>query len=116
MKMSLRVAPKIRVKWESEGRSLHQVWDTSIPEKLTTHLSGRSDQVAVRWARQLAFEIIRGKFATKKGDWLKAFNINDFNSTAMAWSEEANTLVCTHGGNSPAILCCGTYLTNLALI
>lgn len=106
----------IRVKWESEGRSLHQVWDTSIPEKLTTALHARSDQAAVRWAKQLAFEIIRGKFSACKYGWLKDFDMNDTNGTAMAWSREANALVCSHGENSTTILCCMTQSTNLVIV
>lgn len=88
---------QITVKWESVDRSLHAVWDRYILEKMTKHLGRESDELALRWANQLATEINHGKFAAGKEEWLQHFNHTDPHGTAMAWSQEANILVCSHG-------------------
>lgn len=56
---------------------------------------------AIRWADELAREISSGKYAADKEGWLENFDPRSLNVTAMAWSNEANHYVCTHGENSP---------------
>ena len=73
------------------------MWDSSIAEKWIGGLRGKPYPLAQKWANQLAVEITDGKFAADKEGWLKDLDFSNPNGTAMAWSREANALVCTHG-------------------
>ncbi|UPK91392.1 hypothetical protein LCI18_002327 [Fusarium solani-melongenae] len=84
------------VRFDGRHFNLHHVWDSSIAEKLLGGLHGDPFELAGNWARQLAVEITDGRFAEEKETWLKDLNFNDPVSTALAWSREANALVCTH--------------------
>jgi hypothetical protein len=53
--------------------------------------------MAEKWANQLVVEITDGKFAEVKDKWLDDLDFSDPAKTAMAWSREANALVCSHG-------------------
>ncbi|KAH8646430.1 putative nuclease S1 precursor [Ilyonectria robusta] len=86
----------IFVKWDTREFNLHHIWDSSIAEKWIGGLRGKPDHLAQKWANQLAIEITDGKFTADKETWLKDFDLNKPNGTAMAWSREANALVCTH--------------------
>ncbi|RFU75815.1 nuclease s1 precursor [Trichoderma arundinaceum] len=88
---------QIQVLWRRAGKDLHEVWDSSIPEKMTKPLRTGSNEIAFQWAKELAREINDGKFAAKKQKWLEKFDPTDPIGTAMAWSNEANDYVCTHG-------------------
>lgn len=90
----------IYVKWDGKEFNLHHVWDTSIAEKWIGGLRGKPYPLAQKWANQLAVEIADGKFAAEKEGWLKDLDFTDPNGTAMAWSREANAIVCTHGKQS----------------
>lgn len=87
----------IFVKWHTKEFNLHHIWDSSIAEKWIGGLRGKPDHLAQKWANQLATELTDGKFTADKETWLNDFNLNKPNETAMAWSREANALVCTHG-------------------
>ncbi|PHH82045.1 hypothetical protein CDD82_7193 [Ophiocordyceps australis] len=86
----------IHVLWEGKSFNLHHVWDSSIAEKWIGGLRGSPQNLAKKWAEDLAGEISKGKYASEKETWLKDMNINDANGTALAWSREANALVCTY--------------------
>ncbi|PHH84469.1 hypothetical protein CDD83_1899 [Cordyceps sp. RAO-2017] len=86
----------IYVLWEGREFNLHHVWDSSIAEKWIGGLRGGVYPLAEKWANQLAVEISDGKFADDKEDWLKDLDLDDAIETAMAWSREANAIVCTH--------------------
>ncbi|PNY24362.1 Nuclease S1 [Tolypocladium capitatum] len=86
----------IHVKWDGKEFNLHHVWDTSIAEKWIGGLRGKPYPLARKWSNQLAVEIIDGKFTAEKEHWLKDLDFTNPNGTAMAWSREANALVCTH--------------------
>ena len=109
----------ICVKWDTRKSDLHHVWDSSIAEKWIGGLRGKPDHLAQKWANQLAIEITDGKFTADKETWLKDFDLNRPNGTAMAWSREANALVCTHGEasrkrlplQSTLLTCCCYSLT-----
>jgi hypothetical protein len=92
-----RGGKEIYVKWDTRESDLHQVWDSFIAEKWIGGLRGKPDPLAQKWANQLAIEITDGKFRVDKEAWLKDFDLNQPKRTAMAWSREANALVCTHG-------------------
>ena len=83
--------------WDGKDFNLHHVWDSSIAEKSLGGLHGKPYPLAKRWAAQLVDEIEKGKFAGEKDAWLKGLDFGDANGTAMAWSQETNALVCTHG-------------------
>ncbi|KAJ3500555.1 hypothetical protein NM208_g17119 [Fusarium decemcellulare] len=86
----------ILVKFDDRQFNLHHVWDSSIAEKLLGGLHGDPFELANNWSNQLAVEITDGKFADERESWLKDLNFGDPVSTALAWSREANSLVCTH--------------------
>jgi hypothetical protein len=100
-----RGGTQIHVVWGGAHKDLHSVWDTAIPEKMTKHLHTGSDKskVAFLWAQELAGHINNGKFTAKKQNWLKNFDPTNPNGTAMAWSNQVNDLVCTHG-ETPELL------------
>lgn len=87
----------ILVRWGGRELNLHHVWDSSILEKWLGGLRGKPYPLAKRWATQLTEEISHGKWAEEKESWIKDINLADTNSTALAWSREANALVCSHG-------------------
>jgi len=87
---------RIYVQWQGHDYNLHHVWDTSIAEKLIGNLHGSPYVKAHRWANQLVVEMTDGKYAERKDAWLKDLDFSDSVATAMAWSKECNTLVCTH--------------------
>lgn len=87
----------IHVLWDGRDFNLHHVWDSSIAEKWIGGLRGKPYPLAERWANQLAVEITDGKFAEEKESWLKGLDIENVIDTSMAWSREANALVCSHG-------------------
>ncbi|KAI1025556.1 hypothetical protein LB506_001529 [Fusarium annulatum] len=86
----------LAVTFDGRTFNLHHVWDSSIAEKLLGGLHGDPFKLANSWANQLAVEITDGKFAEAKDAWLKDLDFSDPISTALAWSREANALVCTH--------------------
>ncbi|OAR00034.1 hypothetical protein LLEC1_07551 [Akanthomyces lecanii] len=86
----------IHVLWGGRELNLHHVWDSSILEKWLGGLRGKPYPLAKRWATQLTDEISQGKWAGEKDSWVKDINLADTNSTALAWSREANALVCSH--------------------
>ncbi|KAM3498246.1 hypothetical protein MY10362_008426 [Beauveria mimosiformis] len=86
----------IIVRWGGLELNLHHVWDSSILEKWLGGLHGKPYPLAKRWATQLTDEISHGKWADEKGSWIKDINLADTNGTALAWSREANALVCSH--------------------
>lgn len=87
----------IHVLWDGREYNLHHVWDSSIAEKWIGGMRGKPYPLAEKWANQLAVEITDGKFAEEKESWLKDLDFNDAQSTAMAWSRECNSIVCSHG-------------------
>ncbi|KAL7958017.1 S1/P1 nuclease [Trichoderma compactum] len=91
---------EIWVKWQSQRRTLHSVWDSSIPEEVAEHLNQRRKRPALEWAlewaNELSTEISNGKFAGERNSWLKSFDLSDPLKTAMHWSNEANDIVCSH--------------------
>jgi hypothetical protein len=87
---------QIRVRWQSNPRKLHVVWDSDIPEKVTQRLDRSSNHLASWWANELVNEITHGRFAAEREKWLMDFDLANPNGTAMAWSREANKLVCSH--------------------
>ncbi|GJN66284.1 hypothetical protein PLICBS_000301 [Purpureocillium lilacinum] len=87
----------LRVKWDGEDTNLHSVWDSAIAEKLVGGVHGKPDPAAQAWANRLAVEITQGRFKGEKEAWLEKFDIKQPNASAMAWSKEANALICTHG-------------------
>lgn len=87
----------IYVRWDGREYNLHHVWDSSIAEKWIGGVRGKPYLIAQRWANQLAVEITDGKFTEEKEAWLKDLDFDKPIDTAMAWSREANALVCTHG-------------------
>lgn len=87
----------IYVLWDGREYNLHHVWDSSIAEKSLGGLRGKPYPLAERWAKRLTAEIETGKFAAEKESWLKDLDIADANATAMAWAQETNAYVCTHG-------------------
>ncbi|EJP64395.1 Nuclease S1 [Beauveria bassiana] len=86
----------ILVRWGGRELNLHHVWDSSILEKWLGGLRGKPYPLAKRWATQLTEEISHGKWAEEKESWIKDINLADTNGTALAWSREANALVCSH--------------------
>ncbi|KAG5926350.1 hypothetical protein E4U53_003102 [Claviceps sorghi] len=87
----------IYVLWGSRKFNLHFIWDTAIAEKWLGAGRIRKPYVAAdKWAKELAQEINRGKFAAQRDAWLQDLNFDDAVGTAMAWSRESNALVCTH--------------------
>ncbi|GJN67486.1 nuclease S1 [Purpureocillium lilacinum] len=86
----------IYVRWDGREYNLHHVWDSSIAEKWIGGVRGKPYLIAQRWANQLAVEITDGKFTEEKEAWLKDLDFDKPIDTAMAWSREANALVCTH--------------------
>lgn len=87
----------IHVLWGGRELNLHHVWDSSILEKWLGGLRGKPYPLAKRWATQLTDEISQGKWADEKDSWVKDINLADTNGTALAWSREANAIVCSHG-------------------
>ncbi|PMB63356.1 Nuclease S1 [Beauveria bassiana] len=87
----------ILVRWGGRELNLHHVWDSSILEKWLGGLRGKPYPLAKRWATHLTDEISHGKWAEEKESWIKDINLADTNGTALAWSREANALVCSHG-------------------
>jgi len=87
---------RIHVLWDGRKYNLHHVWDSSIAEKWIGGLHGSPYLLAKKWANQLTVEITDGKFAEEKDAWLKDLEFEDPVATAMAWSRECNTYVCTH--------------------
>lgn len=87
----------LSVTFDGRTFNLHHVWDSSIAEKLLGGPRGPPLKIANNWANQLAVEIADGKFAEAKEGWLKDLDFEDPVSTALAWSREANALVCSHG-------------------
>ncbi|KAK3310847.1 phospholipase C/P1 nuclease domain-containing protein, partial [Chaetomium strumarium] len=87
----------IHVLFDGVKLNLHHVWDTSIVEKLVggTHRR-KTYEEAKRWTDELTLEINEGKYASDRIDWLRAANLSDPTSTAMAWANEGNAYVCTH--------------------
>ncbi|CAM1501735.1 Fc.00g037190.m01.CDS01 [Cosmosporella sp. VM-42] len=86
----------IYVLWDGRHFNLHHVWDSSIAEKWIGGMHGSPYVLAEKWSNQLAVEITDGKFADESEVWLKDLDFSNSISTAMAWSREANALVCTH--------------------
>ncbi|OAA75430.1 nuclease PA3 [Akanthomyces lecanii RCEF 1005] len=86
----------IHVLWGGRELNLHHVWDSSILEKWLGGLRGKPFPLAKRWATQLTDEISQGKWADEKDSWVKDINLADTNSTALAWSREANAIICSH--------------------
>ncbi|KAM0737727.1 hypothetical protein ACQRIT_007731 [Beauveria bassiana] len=86
----------ILVRWGGRELNLHHVWDSSILEKWLGGLRGKPYPLAKRWATQLTEEMSHGKWAEEKESWIKDINLADTNGTALAWSREANALVCSH--------------------
>lgn len=86
----------IYVKWDGREYNLHHVWDSSIAEKWIGGRRGKPFPMAEKWANQLVVEITDGKFAEEKDKWLDDLDFSDPAKTAMAWSREANALVCSH--------------------
>lgn len=87
----------IHVLWHGAELNLHHVWDSSIIEKWLGGLRGKPYPLAKRWATQLTEEISKGKWESEKDGWVKNMSLQDTNSTALAWSREANAMVCSHG-------------------
>lgn len=87
----------IHVRWGGRELNLHHVWDSSILEKWLGGLRGRPYPLARRWAAQLSREIGEGKWADERASWVKDISLADTNGTALAWSREANAIVCSHG-------------------
>ncbi|KAG6039451.1 hypothetical protein E4U41_002536 [Claviceps citrina] len=87
---------QIDVLFDGKTFNLHHVWDTSIAEKWLGGPQRKPYPSAEQWAKQLAGEIEHGQFAAQREAWLKDLNFRDATETAMAWSREANALVCTH--------------------
>lgn len=87
----------IHVLWGGRELNLHQVWDSSILEKWLGGLHGKPYPLAKRWAAQLSEEIRTGKWAGERDSWVKDINLADTNGTALAWSREANAIICSHG-------------------
>ncbi|KXX74359.1 Nuclease S1 [Madurella mycetomatis] len=85
----------IHVLFDGKKFNLHHVWDSSIAEKLVGGVRRKPYEAAKRWADDLTAEINEGKFALAKDDWLKAANLSDPVSTALAWATEGNAYVCT---------------------
>ncbi|KAL3954872.1 hypothetical protein ACCO45_010435 [Purpureocillium lilacinum] len=97
----------IYVRWDGREYNLHHVWDSSIAEKWIGGVRGKPYLIAQRWANQLAVEITDGKFTEEKEAWLKDLDFDKPIDTAMAWSREANALVCTHDvADMPLSKCC----------
>lgn len=87
----------IYVLWDGREYNLHHVWDSSIAEKSLGGLRGKPYNLAKTWAGNLIDEIESGQYATEKESWLKDLNFADANGTAMAWAQETNRFVCSHG-------------------
>ncbi|OAA72174.1 nuclease PA3 [Cordyceps fumosorosea ARSEF 2679] len=88
----------IYVRWAGAERNLHFVWDTAILERWLGG-SGRGKRAYVlgrRWAEQLTAEIETGRWAEERDSWVKGIDMADTNGTALAWSREANAIVCSH--------------------
>lgn len=90
----------IHVRWRGSEMNLHHVWDSSIAELLVNNgrrSGGRPFELAEKWAGELVGEIEGGKFAAEREAWFKEADLDDAEGTALAWSRECNTYVCTHG-------------------
>lgn len=92
----------IYVLWDGRHFNLHHVWDSSIAEKWIGGMHGSPYELAEKWANQLAVEITDGKFTEESKAWLKDLDFQNSTNTGMAWSREANALVCTHGKSRQA--------------
>lgn len=93
---------RIYVQWEGRNYNLHHVWDSSIAEKWIGGSHGKPYDLAEKWANEIILAITDGKYAEERTAWLKDLEFKDPISTAMAWSRECNSYVCTHGRWNPA--------------
>ncbi|KAK7420687.1 hypothetical protein QQX98_002682 [Neonectria punicea] len=87
---------RIYVLFDGHRYNLHHVWDSSIMEKWLGGLHGAPLTIAEKWSSQLAIAITDGKFADEKESWLKDLDLDDPINSALSWSRETNSLVCSH--------------------
>lgn len=76
---------------------MHHVWDSSIAEKMVGGNRRKAYDNAFRWATDLTDEIKTGKYQAESAAWLDAMFLDDPVATSMAWANESNTYVCSHG-------------------
>lgn len=87
----------IHVLWGGSVLNLHHVWDSSIAERWVGGNRRKPYVLAKQWADTLVAEVVGGKYAAFKEEWLKGLDIGDPTATALAWARECNAYVCTHG-------------------
>lgn len=82
----------IFVTFDNRTSNLHRVWDTNIIEKYWG-TSGTNGSRAL--AANLTAEIEDGKYERDARAWLRGLKIDDPVGTALSWSRDANSFVCT---------------------
>ena len=82
----------VDVTFNGYDTNLHASWDTQIPEEL---IGGYSMSDAQSWAANLTSEIQNGIYQSQASSWLNGLDINDAQSSAMGWANDANAFVCS---------------------
>ncbi|KAI9816344.1 MAG: hypothetical protein M1832_005101 [Thelocarpon impressellum] len=82
----------IDVEFDGDNTNLHAVWDSNIAQKL---VGGKTIKVAKTWADSLTTSIKSGALSSQAPGWLSGLDLAEPAETALAWSAEANALVCT---------------------
>ncbi|SPO04667.1 probable nuclease S1 precursor [Cephalotrichum gorgonifer] len=75
---------------------LHHVWDGSIGTLLVNDgVAGDPYVIAKKWSTQLMVELTTGKYAEEKAGWLEGIDLKDPATTALGWSRDCNSYICT---------------------
>ena len=88
-----------------------QVWDTSIPDKLVTHLNPSGYPT---WTSSLETRIKASpnSFPTQPKDWIKCIDPTKIHDCTILWATESNAFTCSYVyHNYVGVNLGGTYFT-----
>lgn len=85
---------QIDVEFADDDWNLHAVWDTAIPNQFRD-VENVTLSDAEAWAADLTKEITTGKWKSCAQSWTQGDDISDAQRSALAWSTDANSYVCT---------------------
>ncbi|KAK3940315.1 S1/P1 nuclease [Diplogelasinospora grovesii] len=82
----------IDVTYDGESTNLHAIWDSNIPESIS---GGSTLAAAKSWATTLTTAIETGTYKSEAAGWVSDLDINNAETSALAWAKESNADVCS---------------------